>query len=195
MSEVNKNIVQSFLQSKGLNNKAVAGIMGNIRQESNFDSNATNASSGAFGLFQWLGTRKNELINFAVSLGKSASDITTQLEFFWSELESSESKTMAVLTGSNFSTASEYAEAFEASYERSGGSALEKRKTYAEMYYSQMGSESGSTNTGVSGVKSGNAIGLEWWGDVVKVILIISLIGIGVVMGVLSVNSTVNEIV
>lgn len=196
MSEVNKSIVQSFLQSKGLNNLAIAGVMGNIQQESNFNTTATNSSSGAYGLFQWLGSRKTNLMNYAEKVGSVASDIQTQLDFFWQELQTTEKRTLNVLTGSNYSTASEYAEAFERTFERSGGSALEKRKSYAESYYNQMGEgTTTSTNTGVSSVRKANAIGLEWWGDIVKVVLILLLIAIGVLMGVLSVNSTVQEMI
>ena len=194
MSEVNKSIVQSFLQSKGLNNKAIAGVMGNIQQESNFNATATNSSSGAYGLFQWLGSRKTALMNYAESTGSNVSDVNTQLDFFWNELQTTQKKTMTVLT-SDYDTASEYAEAFEKSFERSGGSALEKRKTYAETYYSQMSSGSEIvTGSGVSSVSKSNKIGLQWWGDVVKVVLILLLIVIGVLMGVLSVNTTVQEL-
>ena len=195
MSEVNKNIVQSFLQSKGLNNKAIAGVMGNIQQESNFDTTATNSKSGAYGLFQWLGSRKNSLMNYANSVGSSASDVNTQLDFFWNELETTEKKTMSVLRSGNYGTAGEYAEAFERSFERSGGSALSKRKSYAETYYNQM--DTGVETDVISEVKSvrkSNAIGLEWWGDVVKVVLILLLIVIGVLMGIFSVKSTASEI-
>ena len=200
MSEVNKNIVQSFLQSKGLNNKAIAGVMGNIQQESNFETTATNSGSGAYGLFQWLGSRKTNLLNYAESTGRGASDIQTQLDFFWNELETTESKTKKVLLNSNYSSASEYAEAFEKSFERSGGSALEKRKNYAESYYNQIGNGTGTgtetvINSGVKSVRKSSSIGLEWWGDVVKVVLILLLIVVGVLLGVLSVNSTVQEIV
>lgn len=203
MSEVNKNIVQTFLSSKGLNNKAIAGVMGNIQQESNFETTATNSSSGAYGLFQWLGSRKTALLNYAESVGKGASDIQTQLDFFWNELETTESKTKKVLFNSNYSTASEYAEAFEKSFERSNGSALQKRKDYAESYYNQLSNgtftdiSSGSNSVSSSGsnsVRKNTNIGLEWWGDVVKVVLILLLIVVGVLLGVLSVNSTVEEI-
>lgn len=192
MSEVNKNIVQSFLQSKGLNNKAIAGVMGNIQQESNFDTTNTNKSSGAYGLFQWLGGRKTNLLNYAKEKGTSASDIQTQLDFFWYELETSEKKTMSVLTSSNYETASDYAAAFEKSFERSGGSALEKRKSYAETFYSLMGGGSSVSST-VNTSTTNKTIGLVWWGDVVKVVLILLLILVGVLMAVLSVNTTVEN--
>ena len=193
MSEVNKNIVQTFLQSKGLNNKAIAGVMGNIQQESNFDTTNTNKTSGAYGLFQWLGVRKNNLMQYAKDAGSSASDINTQLDFFWHELETTEKKSMAVLTESKFSTASEYAVAFEKSFERSGGSALGKRKSYAEAFYSHMNNSESIDISDYKPTGKSNNIGLVWWGDVVKVVLILLLIVLGVLMGVFSVNSTVQE--
>ena len=109
----NKEIIENFLRSKGLNDKAIAGVMGNIQQESNFSTTATNSGSGAYGLFQWLGSRKTGLENYARSTGGSKDDITTQLNYFWHELETTESKTKSILLNSNFDSASEYAEAFE----------------------------------------------------------------------------------
>ena len=200
MSEVNKNIVQTFLQGKGLNNKAVAGVMGNIEQESNFDATATNSGSGAYGLFQWLGSRKDELFKFARNNNSVASNVETQLEFFWHELNTTEQKTKTILLDDSYVSASDYAEAFEKSFERSGGSAVGKRKAYAENFYSQMGESSTSSGHAISSgrkesVRNFGDYGLTWWGDIVKVVLILLIILTGVVLGVLSVNTTVNEII
>lgn len=195
----NTAIVQKYLQDKGLNNKAVAGVMGNIQQESSFDTHATNSNSGAFGLFQWLGSRKTNLENYAKNSGTSVTDINTQLDFFWHELNTSEKKSKNMLLNSSYDTASDYAVAFEKSFERSGGSALENRKKYAENYYSVISGESESsvTNSSIltssSSGKSSNEYGLKWWGDIVKVVLVLLLIVLGVLMGVLSFNSTAKE--
>jgi hypothetical protein len=197
----NKEIIENFLRDKGLNDKAIAGVMGNIQQESNFSTTATNRSSGAYGLFQWTGSRKTGLENYAKSTGTSKDDIQTQLNYFWNELETTESKTKTMLFGANYSNASDYAQAFEQSFERSGGSALAKRKSYAETIYSTLSGGSnvsydssdiiGSTSasTVVTSPSISSSIGLEWWGDVVVVVFAILLIVMGVVFVGLSVTS------
>lgn len=194
----NKTIIENFLRGKGLNDMAIAGVMGNIQQESNFSTTATNKSSGAYGLFQWTGSRKTGLKNFAFSKGTSESDINTQLEYFWHELNTTESKTKNVLFNSNYSSASDYAVAFENSYERSGGSALDKRKSFAEIIFNAItGKANTSTNTstntnsgfsGTSGKFTSN-IGLQWWGDIVVVVFAILLLVMGVAFVGLAVTS------
>ena len=77
--------IWSFFHSKGYSKEAIAGIMGNLAQESGYDPTATN-SIGAFGLAQWLGSRRADLEAFAASRGTTATDVGTQLEFLHSEL-------------------------------------------------------------------------------------------------------------
>lgn len=190
----NKEIIENFLRSKGLNDKAIAGVMGNIQQESNFSTTAKNGSSGAYGLFQWLGSRKTGLEKYAKSTGGSVDNIHTQLKYFWNELETTEGKTKNILLNGNYTSASEYAEAFEKSFERSGGSALSKRKSYAENIYKSFSSGSsvsydssdliGTTipTTGKSFITNSiaSSIGLDWWGDIVVVLFAIILLVMGV---------------
>lgn len=85
-----KKKIWNFLKKKGLSDVQVAGIMGNFEQESNLDPTATNPSSGAYGIAQWLGGRKSNLQAFAKSKGKKASDLDAQLDFLWHEMQGSE---------------------------------------------------------------------------------------------------------
>lgn len=193
----NKEIIENFLRDKGLNDKAIAGVMGNIQQESNFSTSAKNGASGAYGLFQWTGSRKTGLENYAKVTGSSKEDINTQLNYFWNELETTEKKTKEMLFNSNYNSASEYAKAFEKTFERSGGSAITKRQNYAENILKTFSGVSydsndiiGSTNAtvGVSQpVKS--SIGLDWWGDIVMVVFAILLLIMGVVFVGLAITS------
>lgn len=77
--------IWSYLTSLGYSKAAIAGIMGNVAQESSFKPTAEN-SSGAFGLFQWLGSRRDALEAYAKSKGKAPTDVLTQLEFMHKEL-------------------------------------------------------------------------------------------------------------
>ena len=82
----NKKKAMEFFQSKGLSPHQAAGIVGNFIGESNLDPNAVNPSSGAFGLAQWLGSRKKKLIS---KYGKNPT-FDQQLEFAWEELNGDE---------------------------------------------------------------------------------------------------------
>jgi len=55
----------------------------------------------------------------------------TQLDFLWSELEGPEKKTLEAFQSGGYITPQDYAEAFEKLFERSEGSALDKRRQYA----------------------------------------------------------------
>lgn len=187
----NKEIIEKYLRGKGLNDKAIAGVMGNIQQESNFSTTAKNSSSGAYGLFQWLGGRKTGLEKFARSVGKSSGNIYVQLDYFWKELNSSEKKSLEVLQSDQYKTPSEYAVAFEKSFERSGGSGNTNRKKYAESIYKNLvgGTISTDSSTGISAETPNNG-GLKWWGDIVTVLFAIILVIMGVVFIGLSITST-----
>jgi hypothetical protein len=74
-----------FVKDNGLSLNQAAGIVGNLQQESSLDSAIVN-SIGASGLAQWLGSRKQQLFNFASLKGKAWQDFDLQLEFIMHEL-------------------------------------------------------------------------------------------------------------
>lgn len=112
---MSKNTIWNFLKNKGLNDYAVAGLMGNLQAESALnpknlqnsyqnklgftDESYTAAvdrgsygsfvhDSAGYGLAQWtFWSRKQNLLNYARSTGRSIGDLTMQLEFLWSELQ------------------------------------------------------------------------------------------------------------
>lgn len=147
-----ESTVWNFFKSKGLGDNAVAGIMGNIRQESNFNPKNVNKSSGASGIFQWLGSRKKELMNYAKQIGKSWEDINVQLEFAWKELNSTEKRALESLRKGL--TVSQHASEFDRLFERSGRSQVGKRQSYANSYYSQYAGI--STNPSTKTTQKGN---------------------------------------
>lgn len=78
--------VWNFLKSKGIDDIHAAAIMGNIEGESNFNPDLIEVGSGAgYGLCQWTGGRRTQLNAYAASVGKPASDLGVQLDFFWME--------------------------------------------------------------------------------------------------------------
>ncbi len=79
-----KTKVWSFFTDKGLSSTQIAALMGNIEAESGYNPDSTNSSSGAYGLAQWLGSRKTNLENFANNpKNKDKSKLEVQLDFMW----------------------------------------------------------------------------------------------------------------
>ncbi|GHU53411.1 hypothetical protein FACS1894132_05480 [Clostridia bacterium] len=111
----NSETIWNFLKGKGLNDYAVAGIMGNLYAESGLrptnlqnayesklgftdaaytravdDGSYTNfvRDSAGYGLAQWTyWSRKQALLDFVKAVGKSIGDLNTQLAFLWNELQ------------------------------------------------------------------------------------------------------------
>lgn len=111
----NPSTIWNYFNGKGLNDFAVAGIMGNIYAESGFKpTNLQNAyekklgytddtytaavdngsygnfvkDSAGYGLAQWTyWSRKQALLEYARSVGKSIGDLSMQLDFMWKEMQ------------------------------------------------------------------------------------------------------------
>lgn len=161
----NETKIWNFLKGKGLNDFAIAGVMGNLYAESglipNNLQNSYSASLGytdeeytkavddgsytnfvrdaaGYGLAQWTyWSRKENLLNFAKAAGKSIGDLDMQLDFFWKEL-SGYGHVMSVLRTAK--------SVFEAStvvlleYERPADqseAAQKRRAGFGEKYYNQ----------------------------------------------------------
>ncbi|MCM3387347.1 phage tail tape measure protein [Ureibacillus chungkukjangi] len=138
--------IWNFFKSKGFSDSIVAGIMGNLKMESNFNSSAKNPTSGAFGIAQWLGGRKSGLSSYANSLGTSMSDLSTQLNWLWKELNGSEKKTLNWINSNPNASASQMAAMFDKLFERSEGTHIPQRQNYANQILSKY------SGTGVSSV-------------------------------------------
>ena len=74
------------LKDAGYSEIVIAGIMGNIYQESHFKADIVNSSSGATGICQWLGGRLEGLQKYAASKGVPVTDVDTQIEFLLTEI-------------------------------------------------------------------------------------------------------------
>lgn len=111
----NEKTIWDFLKGKGLNDFAVAGIMGNLYAESGLRPNNLQNSyekslgmddatytaavdsgaygnfvhdSAGYGLVQWtFWSRKQGLLDYAKAAGKSIADLVMQLEYLWKELQ------------------------------------------------------------------------------------------------------------
>ena len=121
----NDAFIWQFFKAKGFNDYAIAGLMGNLKAESNLrPDNLQNSFEGrlgsdaeyvkkvdngtfskskfandhaGFGLAQWTWhTRKEALYDYAKKKGVSIADLNMQLEYLWVELQRY-TKTMNVL--------------------------------------------------------------------------------------------------
>lgn len=165
----------NFLVSKGLTGLQASAVVGNLQQESGVavSPKALNASSKAYGIAQWLGGRKDNLLknDFYVNGAKDDSkELQVQLDFLWSELQGSEKKSLDALKASTSTDPSVLAVTFGEAFERYGKSEEGKRGKYATNIYSQYGS---TVSTGTGSCTNAGAGGFVYysqkdpkWGNV-----------------------------
>jgi hypothetical protein len=106
-----------YFVSKGYSRELAAGIVGSLQQESNLSPTAINPSSKAYGIAQWLGSRKAELKQYVAEHGGVA-DKKTQLDFIIYELNNKEKAANKALKKAK--TASEAAVIWSEKFERPG---------------------------------------------------------------------------
>ncbi|MEL7659619.1 phage protein [Acetobacterium wieringae] len=150
-----KGKIWTFLINKGFSKAATAGVMGNIEVESGYDTNAENPS-GAYGLFQWLGGRREGLEAFATSKSCAVDDLQLQMEYFYYEVTTGgESDCFPTYTDlpsldafKSLTDPEAAAILFEQAFERSGGAGMSQRIEYALAVYAWDGGKSTGSGTG-----------------------------------------------
>lgn len=131
--------VYNYLKKQGYDDYAIAGIMGNIKQESNFSGKdhpereeANGLTYGGLGLFQWNGARTAAMKKFAAERGMDYEDPAAQLAYFTHEVNSSEVYgSPSYMNGK--SSAREAAKYFADNFERCGDPG--NRVEYADQFY------------------------------------------------------------
>lgn len=144
VNEVEKEVYK-FLRSVGYSDATTAGIMGNIKKESgmsttivneykkgkhhtssNIDECTTtcyNTKNDAHGLCQWLGDRKRALFDLAISKNIPWYDVSLQLEYMYSEIQTTVCKPSTILKNLGSADETEYATyIFADQFERCEGS-------------------------------------------------------------------------
>lgn len=163
---MNELTIHSYLKAKGLNEYGIAGLMGNLFAESGLNprnlQNSYETSLGmndnayvtavdngtytnfvwdkaGFGIAQWTyWSRKQALLDFAKSVGKSIGDLLMQLDFLWKELSESYPGVVSVLLSAT--SVLEASNAVLLNYEKpanQSASVQKKRAEYGQMYYDQ----------------------------------------------------------
>ncbi|MFH0834403.1 MAG: phage tail tip lysozyme [Patescibacteria group bacterium] len=136
----NPAIAAEFLKLSplGLAPWQIAGVIANIKAESNFNPRAFNPAEGAEGICQWRLGRREALYAFAKSHDTDPHSLRAQLMFLVHELQTTESSALAQLKRAQ--TPEEAAAAFNRYYERSADNSG-RRETDARKFYAQMGDQ------------------------------------------------------
>lgn len=107
------NQIVNFFMNKGLTKNQAKGIYGNIMQESGGKHNIVSRDGhNSYGLAQWTGTRKARLFS---KYGTNPT-VNQQLEYLWSELNSTEKGALNALR--NTSTVEDATKVFMQKFER-----------------------------------------------------------------------------
>lgn len=137
----------AFLKDKGLNDREAAAVIGNLKQESQLNPKALNESSGAYGIAQWLGGRKDQLLQNAFYSGSTVTDVKleldVQLNYLWNELQGSERASYDALKNAETTDVGRLAVIFGEAFERYGEGEEGKRAEFAENVFSQYGDATG----------------------------------------------------
>lgn len=170
----NGQTIWDFLIGKELNAFAVAGVIGNLYAESGLKptnlQNAYEKSLGytddsytaavddgyytnfvkdgaGYGLAQWTyWSRKQALLDFAKTAGKSVGDLTAQLNFLWQEIQGYKAVMTALNSAASIKQASD---AVLTGYEKpadQSDAAKTKRAGYAQGYYDKYAKANTSTS-------------------------------------------------
>lgn len=172
MSAKDEKQIWDFLKSKGLNDYAIAGVMGNLYAESGLRANnLQNAyekkfgmtdmqytesvdngkytnfikDSAGYGLAQWTyWSRKQALLEFCKVAKTSIGDLTMQLNFLWKELQGYKS-VMNVLNSAK--SIKEASNVVLLQYERPADQSVtvqNKREQFGKVYYDKYAIKSDS---------------------------------------------------
>lgn len=169
-SSADEKLIWQFFAGKGLNQFAIAGIMGNLYAESALRSNNLQGSyekklgytdatyteavdngsysnfvrdAAGYGLAQWTyWSRKQALLNYAQSNKKSIADFHMQLEFLWKELQNYSAVMSVLKTAKSVQEASDiFMTKFESPADQSDA-AKNKRAGFGQVYYNRYASTS-----------------------------------------------------
>lgn len=146
-SEMENNATEfyGYFSSKSFTIESVAGMLGNLQQESNINPGMkqTASASSGWGLIQW--TPSSNLTDYASAHGSDWATGEIQTQLMWDEIINGYGGQWIPkpalgysYTGEEFSQLTDVAEACKAylyERERAGVEALDKRLTYASNWY------------------------------------------------------------
>ncbi len=158
MTENAKNIYAHWKEKYGATPQAAVGILGVLQLESRLDPNSVNSSSGATGLAQWLGNRKEALEALAKKENKPVTNLGVQLDYLDQELSSSSyasNKKIFKYTDVHKATKA-WLMNFEGMSKNPEQWYLSQRYAYADHWYSVFGSSDPVSSTTLDNASSGS---------------------------------------
>lgn len=146
----------------GIDPKAASGIVGGLMLESggnttDISTTAENPESEAYGIGQWTGPRKAELMAFAEETGGDPNDLDTQISFLIHELKGSENGALQeILKAQSPDEAGRLADQF---YERSEGTdkIRNQKAANAQTIYDMFMNGGANPNAVFNGGKTGGS--------------------------------------
>lgn len=142
-SSNNAKTCWNFFASKGLSGIAIAGICGNIAQESQYSPTATSGNDD-IGIIQWTGPAKTALISWCNSHGLKYTSLSAQLDYLWNASSSARTshgiKNNATLMNGlrNAKSIEAAVDIFEQQVEGAGIPAMGNRYRDAHQIYNEM---------------------------------------------------------
>lgn len=164
-SGTNEERTYNFLRANGFTAQAACGVMANIWAESGFQITVEEYSGGGgYGLCQWTGGRRTNLVNWCQSNGYTYTTLDGQLNFFLYEFNGGDSTWVAFANDNCGGTAGfkkltsvETATTFFLrGFERAGVERLQERLNKANEYYNKWGCYTTIPGTDTSSSAQGN---------------------------------------
>lgn len=164
-SGTNEERTYNFLRAGGFSAQAACGVMGNIWAESEFKITVEEYSGGGgYGLMQWTGSRRTNLMNWCRSNGHDYTTLDGQLNYFLYEFYGGDSTWVSFANANcdgvagfkkliSVSTATTL---FLRGFERAGVERLQVRINKANEYYNEWGSYTTIPGTDTSGSAQGD---------------------------------------
>lgn len=115
-----------FFKNKGLSDEQIAGILGNMAEESELISDRLSYDENYKGLFQFGGGRRSACSEYGW-------DVEPQLEYVWHELQTTESNAMKDISAQT--TVKESVASWAEQFERCGMQGRANREKWADACY------------------------------------------------------------
>lgn len=156
-----KNIYQHWQKEYHATPQGAAGVLGALQLESRLDPKSVNSSSGATGLCQWLGNRLVALDQLAKSEGKDPTNLGAQLDYLDQELHGSYKQYQSILRLNNVHEATkQWTLGFEGLKNNPDQWYLQQRQSYADHWYSVIGTSDPASKDAMANASNGEEITL-----------------------------------
>ncbi|WP_027793947.1 phage tail tip lysozyme [Paraburkholderia acidipaludis] len=143
-----QDLTQDLESRYGLNSTQVAGVLGNLQQESGLQtdinqggatggpsSNFADNNENGWGVAQWGGQRKAAEISYAQQNGVNSGSEQAQIGFINQELDTDYSNTVTDLKGAT--TTGQAAQIWDQDYEQASDPQMGNRDQYAQQFLSE----------------------------------------------------------